>query len=395
MNLDSEEFENVDFIIDLLDVVKSLSKLVEKDKESDPLMSDYLDLGNACYNSYEECLSVLEGVQDKAVASSISEDRKKYLKDILRSLSVQCREGMGESFSYSELVEAYVGVPGKPVTEGEIKELRDELMEGLAMIGIGGSLSEALNSWKNTVVIEKDNFKAKSDDLFDESRNKTEQIISLPEESEIIFEPVEDEWYRGYSDSIAPYKGKITLNIDLEWTNPELKKVVAHEGYPGHFAISSVQRKLVEERVLPPEYSFSLANTPVTPIVEGTCNLGIYLLGWFNDYNDYISWIYENLRTAVFTNSCFLYHEEERKKDDIISYFTETSGAPLSTAEQRFRFIKHPLWHTSIPHYWYGTNAVFEAYVNSKKDNDLQRFIDELYYKVHTYSSFKEEFGLK
>jgi len=382
---------------DLVRVVLSMNDLVERDKGTAPLLAHSFSsdaLARERLTTYEACRSVLVDLVSETEAFEATA-RTRALLDVLRALQAQAEEGMGESMAYQEKVRRFTGVPNEMVSEEEIAGLQDALSAHLARAGYRGSLSRALGEWRTRTDVGSE-FLNEATALFERSLAETRaKVVGLPDDAEIDFEPVRGVFYRGYSDSTGPYRAHITLNADLEWPAAALKHVVTHEGCPGHFAISAMRQRQADLGLLPVEQSFFFANTPVTSINEGTCNLGVYLLGWFDTFDDLICLRSDLLRSALLGNMCYLYHQHGKDEGDVAAYFVAEGGVSQAAAEQTMRFVKHPLWHTSNPHYWHGTHRVFNAYHACLRQDRWADLVRCLYDELHTYASLHLALGLE
>jgi len=382
----------------LLRAVFSLNRLIEIDKGTAPLLVHTIPddlIPHELFDSYEECRTTLIDVDAEVKDLSIEPPRKQYLLDVVSALIAQADEGAGADIPYRKRVEQFTGLPGEMVSRQKIAQLQENLSIELARAGYHGSLTKALNDWREQTAIDPNTFVAKANTLFTQSLSETRtKVVALPEEATIEFQPVHGVYYRGYSDSAGPYRAHITLNADLEWPMAALKHVISHEGCPGHFAISACRRKQAEQGLLPLEERFFFANTPVTSINEGTCNLGVYLLGWFDSFDDLICLRSDLLRSALLLNMCFLFHEYGQSEEEVVAYYKENGAVSEASAAQTMRFVKHPLWHTSNPHYWHGTNRVFDAYHRCMRENRMDHLIQCLYREIHTYHSLGLALGL-
>jgi len=377
--------------------VLSLNDLVERDKGTAPLLSHSFSdemLADDRLTSYEACRSILVDLVAEVEEANGDEAAKRSVLDVLRALQAQAEEGMGEPMAYREKVRRFTGVPNEMVSDGDIADLQDALSMDLARAGYRGSLTKALGDWRARTDVGP-GFVEEATRLFDRSLAETrEKVVDLPPEARLDFEPVRGVYYRGYSDGAGPYRAHITLNADLEWPAAALKHVVSHEGCPGHFAISAMRQREADLGHLPIEQSFFFANTPVTSINEGTCNLGVYLLGWFDSFDDMICLRSDLLRSALLANMCYLYHQHHRDEAEVVGYLVANGGVSQAAAEQTMRFVKHPLWHTSNSHYWHGTNRVFEAYHACLRQDRVDALIRCLYEELHTYASLFIALGL-
>lgn len=378
--------------------VLSLNDLVEQDKGMAPLLSHSFPeefIQQDRWTTYDACGHALSEIIAEAGSLTCDAAQKRSLLDVLNALRAQAAEGSGEPMSYPDRVKRFTGLPNEKVSSGDIAHLQEQLSANLARAGYQGSLSKALADWRTTTDVG-DAFRQETHALLEASLQETRAaVVPMPEDCRIVFEPVRAVYYRGYSHSEGPYGARITLNEDLEWPRSALKHVVTHEGCPGHFAISAMRRKAFDEGSLPIEQSFFFANTPVTSVNEGTCNLGSYLLGWFDTFDDLICLQADLLRAALLANMCYLYHDEKRAEQEVVQYLVSEGGSSRVAAEQTMAFVKHPLWHTSNSHYWHGTLRVFNVYHFCMTHGRRVELLRCLYEQLHTYASLPIALGME
>src|SRR5699024_8394723 len=104
----------------------------------------------------------------------------------------------------------------------------------------------------------------------------------------------------------------------------------------------------------------SLANTPVSPIIEGVAENGVAMLGWLTTPDDELFSVHNRLLFAARTNAAILRHEHGAPREQVIAYLMRRTGAREAWAVYQEAFISDPLWHTSIPHYWHGARLIRE-----------------------------------
>lgn len=371
--------------------VFSLNDLVARDKGTEPLLAHTFPdewVPAERFESYAECRKVLCDAFDEAQMLALPAAKKQYLVDVLCALIAQAEEGDGADLSYAERVARFTGLPGEAVSADEIRGLQEALSSDLSRAGYRGPLATALETWRSTTAIAPEAFVARAGQMLERSITETRaKVVELPDEAAIEFQPIRGVYYRGYSDSISRYKARVTLNADLEWPLAALKHVVSHEGCPGHFAISAARAVEADQGRLALEERFFFANTPVTSINEGTCNLGAYLLGWFDSFDDLICLRADQLRSALLLNMCFLYHQDGCSEEEVVAYYKDQGAVSEASAVQTMRFVRHPLWHTSNPHYWHGTNQVFAAYEACLREDRMEDLVQVLFREIHTAAS--------
>jgi len=379
----------------LIALVNALDSLVEKDKGTAPLLVRYLPIEDAEGSSYQEILGGLEEVEAELSRYELPELRRMFIEDIMAALKMQCREGMGEAFSFSDRVSTYVGVPGVPASDETIANLEGDLTALLEEKGFRGASPEMLKQWQDSVAVPKEEFPRYTQGLIDRALTETsDKVWLLPAGTSVEFEPVTDVFYGGYSRALSPFKTHVSLNADLDWTAPTLKNTVAHESFPGHSALNGIRAQDALRGYLPPEASFYLANTPITPIIEGTCNLGTRLLGWHEGIDDEIGWTLTQLRSARNSRLVFALHQDGYSNEEVIAELMSDGVTSRVAAETRLRFLSDPLWCTSLPHYWYGTLAAIRAFDKFAAEGRIDELKTILFREIHTFRTFLRRTGV-
>lgn len=138
-----------------------------------------------------------------------------------------------------------------------------------------GTLLDRLERFKKDLVIPKDRLDAVFAAAIEEARTRTKKHIALPEDESFTVEYVTGEpwgaynWYKGANRSV------IQINTDFPTHIDAPLGLACHEGYPGHH----VQNVLMEQGLVKDrgwiEFTVSPLFSPLSPINEGTANLGV------------------------------------------------------------------------------------------------------------------------
>jgi hypothetical protein len=379
----------------LIALANGLGRLVGRAKGTDPILVRFIPIERAEGRDWSEVLDGLHEIEAAVADCDFPSHRRAFLIDILSALKLHCREGLGDPIPFSTRVATYIGVPGEPVGEDRLAEMEAELADLLNAAGYAGSCLSMLRDWRAKHRVAPEDFETRARGLMADARRTTEAVVApLPAGTDSELEAIRNVFYNGYSGATGKYRSKITLNADLEWTLPALKHVVAHEAFPGHSALNAIRQYQGLAGELPPEAGLYFANTPITPIIEGTCNLGMRLLGWCQSVDDEIVDLEKRHRAGLSATWAFRLHQDGWTKDRLMSEMMERRGIPVVEAETHFRFLAHPLWCTSIPHYYYGTEAVQTGYLKFRAEGRLPEFLSMLYREVHTFRTFSDRIAL-
>lgn len=380
---------------DLLREANTLDALIERDKGTAPLLVRYLPYEDVHDGEYDKVLDHIHGIEERLSTFSFTPMRKMFLEDIISALKMQCREGMGEQIPFSERVTTYVGVPGESVSDEEMNSWKQDAHHLLQAKGYDGETDEMLKRWKEDNAVPSEDFPDSAGSLMQKALVETrERVMDLPAGTSVHFEPITDVFYGGYSKATGPFTSSVTLNADLRWHWPQLKNTVAHESFPGHSALNAIRAHQALSGVLPPEACFYFANTPITPIIEGTCNLGVKFLSWDEGPDFAIAHavgMYEQARTNQWL---FAYHQDGCTKDEVLARMMDEANMTEIEATTRFRFLSDPLWCTSMPHYYHGTKVTAEAWCKFSNEGAIDHLKRILFEEIHTFRTFQHRTGV-
>jgi len=377
-----------------LALANRLNRLVGEAKGTEPLLVHFIPITREEGRDWSEVLNGLQEVETSLAAWDLPDQRRQFFTDVITAMTMQCREGMGESIPYGQRVATYLGVPGEPVGEDLIAAMERALAALLAAAGHKGSLPAALQSWRAANRLAPEEFASRAGAMIADARRETHaRIAALPDGTAAEFEPVRNVFYNGYSKATGLYRSRVMLNADLGWTTPALAHVVAHESFPGHSALNAIRQRHGLDGTLPPEAGLYFSNTPITPIIEGTCNLGMRLLGWCRTIDDEITDLEKRYRAGLSTNWVYRLHANGWSGERLVAEMMDRRGIPRIEAETHLRFLADPLWCTGIPHYYYGTEAVRDVFLRFEAAGRRAEFCDILYREVHTMGTFRRRVG--
>lgn len=373
-----------------LQIVLALNVLVEERTGIEPLLS------NATYTydiqvpawGWDEIGRAIERVE--SALDVLPDRRSAYLRDCLRAYALMVREGQGDDISYAERVATYLQVPGERVPENVIEALERDLRNLYVDAGYSDDLSVAIPQWREDQTLLGDALVSEAQSLLHRAREETQRnVLPLPEEHHVTLSFPENYPYRGYSDYSRDYQGRVFLNGDIGWERASLKHLVCHEVFPGHQAFSAIREQQYRAGNLPVEGTVYFANTPMTPIVEGICEVGQEMVGMLETIDDHIYDVYSRFTSAISTNLAFDCNTDRMDKETAVTRLVNTARVSRVFAEKRYHFWTNPLWCTSFPHYWYGRELVRESYERMKEH--LPTFYEMVYKQPHSVRSLREE----
>jgi hypothetical protein len=284
------------------------------------------------------------------------------LAAMLRAYRTQARVVAGDAIPWAEQVRDAIGVDVERFEPSRLERLALDLGEALQRAGYSGDVADAVARWSADTTLPPERLRIDAQAFLEEARARSEALLpELPRNTDLRLEIVHDVFYGGYNEYLHDYRGECRLNGDQPWTRSQLRHTVAHEAFPGHHAISSIREAQGLAGSLMGGAFLYYARTPLTPVIEGTCEVACRRLGWAWDED---SEVYERLnryRKAVSTDVAIAVNRDGMGRAEALEMIQRTAFTTRSSAEARWTFITHPLWYTSFPHYWYGTEGVRAA----------------------------------
>ena len=376
-------------IEDFLKIVLAVSRLVGERTGIDPLLSrtiyDYpvQDPGWAWPEIDRAIGRVANSLQ------SIPPHRSAFIGDLLESFHIMVREGKGESVSYPDRVQAYLQVSVEPVPQSTIETLQTELQEKLITHGYADDLSAAYRQWSKNCNIASEDLYRVGQELLNLARQRTKELVLAdPQEHQIELNFPQNYPYNGYSDYSRGYRGRIFLNGDVQYTLAGLKHLICHEALPGHQLFSALREEYYGSGIMPVEGTVYLANTPITPIVEGNCEVGQHMLGMDDTPDDEIYDLYNRYASAISTNLAIACNSDGMDQETAVYHLKVEEFLSHEEALRRYAFFTNPLWQTSFPHYWFGREFMRSNFARMK--DYLPDYYRMVYQEAHTVRTLSE-----
>jgi hypothetical protein len=269
-----------------------------------------------------------------------------------------------------------------------VQALETELRSLFVEAGYPDDLSIAIPQWRESQTLRGEALVEEAHAFLNQAREDTdEHVLPLPEEHRVVLAFPKNYPYRGYSDYSRDYQGRVFLNGDIGWERAALKHLVCHEVFPGHQAFSTIREKRYRDGVLPIEGTVYFGNTPMTPIVEGICEVGQEILGRLETIDDRIYDLYNRYSSAITTNLAFDCNADGMDEETAVRQLMDAAHVSRVFAEKRYHFWTNPLWCTSFPHYWYGRELIRESY--ALMSDHLPAFFRMVYTEPHTVNSLR------
>jgi hypothetical protein len=181
----------------------------------------------------------------------------------------------GESFSYSDEVEATYGIRPRWYPEDDFEEahaLLDEALPG------AGDVRARFARWFEQTAVPADKLLPALESVTAELRARTDELVGLPEGESFEIELVSGERWFGFNRSLGGLRSRISINTDLTLPAGALTYLLAHEGYPGHHADGVWKEQVLVRECGYLEETITLYVGPRTVLAEGIAELAIDLV---------------------------------------------------------------------------------------------------------------------
>jgi hypothetical protein len=122
--------------------------------------------------------------------------------------------------------------------------------------------------------------------------------------------------------------------------------------------------------------------------VEGLCEIGQEILDMIETIDDRIYHVYNRYTTAINTNLAFECNTNNMDRESAIREMMQRTHVSRVFADKFYEFWTDPLWCTSFPHYWYGTEFMRESY--EQMAGQLPEFFRMVYTEPHTVRTLRE-----
>lgn len=338
------------------------------------------------FTAWAEVVVALEGLDPTALP--LDDLTRHYVSDIHHALHTFARVRAGEPVDYLGQVSAYLGFDEIEILDHEITSLQTSIVEMLQGLGFSGDLAHGLHEWEQTRKVEPADIVGVCTPLVAASLEAA-LLRGIPVPGLVNVDvTVTSTPYYAYAHYFGNYRGNVELTSDLLWTVEGLKHSICHEAFPGHQASASAREWAIDQGTWAAVRLPGLANSPTSPISEGLAENGTSILGWIENEHDRLFSLQNRLQFAVRTNAAIMRHQRGVSRDTAIQYMVREGGVSESWAIYHEGFITDPLWHTSFPHYWHGTNLIRQALTQFQgREGDL---FAQLYGHPHTTGTLRD-----
>lgn len=300
-------------------------------------------------------------------------DRARWLAAQGRALEVHAMALAGTPLPYVEHVARIFDFRPSRRPDEHFRDLASQLD---ALLPGSGRVAERLAGLDATLTIPVDRVEAIAAWLIEEFRAGARRDFSLPDGESLRLELVRGQPWSGYNWYDGGLRSRVQLNLDLPIRAPDLVHLLAHETFPGHHlehAWKEAGLVLGQGRL---EASVLLLNTPECLVSEGLADLGHgFAVGPKGDAPllaemaaraglrapgdraaDRDRWAARQAEIAtvrrrlgaIAVNAALLRHVDGASHEEVARYLVDVGLMSPARAEQRLKFMEHPLFRTYV-----------------------------------------------
>ena len=326
-------------------------------------------------NSYAKGRAQVEELRGELQVLELPPDRLQYFADYLNAIDCFCRWQDHEGLDFGDLNESLLGVPRTPPS---LAALEASLEQRLIEAGFRGDLSDMVRAFRDSRSVPPDKVVETLLGYMAEARDWVHShMFPLPDDFQFDVKGetgVAYDAYCGYLDRI------IAVNLDIQFTEEELKHLACHEAYPGHSTHIFRRETLVSDGVMTEDALLVVTDTPTNTLFEGIGEIGLTLLRWERTECEQINRQLIQLLHGVSASAGHLFATGRR--DDGMALLNRYWDR--AWAESRRELLDLPLRRPFIFTYFYGGQIVEYAH---KLTADENAFVSCLYDRMHSPTS--------
>lgn len=297
--------------------------------------------------------------------------RKIYLNELLQSITHQLRSVDKEESEVplEEFLSSCFGIHIERVSEIELSRLDKEISE----------LESKARSTRQ------DTFKKRRVNSRSVQKQITEQIGKIkekltdrfyyPTEEGLEIKTVSRRPWTAFTEHVAPFRSKLSVNTDTEFTDLGITRLAIHEGYGGHHTeLTLKDRMLIEEGRA--EHGFVLTYSPQTFMSEAIAEAAPYIFGLLPDtYDLKLVMAYYHLELALQNAVAFMHFADNAGKTEIETLLSKF-GLSDESKKNIHKFATNTQWGRYSAIYYPAFHFLMRIYKNV---TDEKAFINEIY----------------
>ncbi|WP_107943189.1 hypothetical protein MHH70_16725 [Metasolibacillus sp. FSL H7-0170] len=315
-----------------------------------------------------------------------NELRREYMAKQINGMMYYIRYLEGKAHSFRNIVRNLLFVDSNPVAGWKINRIQQRLEAQLKAAGYSGTVQQMYKKWFEDRKVETDDMLAVLTNLIqtakeDVSRKMFDDIHSIEAKPKLV----KDVPFSAYAD----YKSReMLINADYHYTYEDLKHLVTHEVFPGHFTHMYKREQAVKCGKIPLDASLVITNSASSPIFEGIADCGQIFLGWDENEHDEIAKTAQQLKMCTTLNASYLLNELQLDKSEVANYLASQAFGQENWIKSRISFIEDFIRGPFIYSYYRGLESLLPI-VQSVPIEEKQDFYHLLYENMLTADELK------
>ena len=334
------------------------------------------------FKSYSEAVGWFEALGAEAVHLR-EPDRKVYYGQLCRSTLafIEWRE-LGLPFDAQ--LGRFLHVPVAPAPQPELDGICQTIHGLLTEMGYEGDLKAQCSAWEDRNRISSHEVEGVLSVLLDEAWDRTQERllkIPAPRSDGMRVSCVSGVAFNARCDYL---NRTIELNTDPVLTQPGLKHLAVHEGYPGHYVQFKLRESMYREGLAPADNLLSVVNTVSSSVFEGIADVGLEMLDWITTDDDRVLGLLNRHRAGIGTGAAWRLHALAQPRDEVADWLREQSlvGGD-GWVDNRMAFVSDPARAVLIWSYWWGEQVVAPVW-KAVPHGRRPEFLRFLYGRMHS-----------
>jgi hypothetical protein len=323
-------------------------------------------------DTYRQGRDAVKDLWTQLTALDLPPDRLQYFTDYLTAIDVFCRWQNHDRLDFGDLTESLLGVPRTPP---DLAALQASLEQRLLEAGFRGELPDMVNAFRDSRTVPAGQVVDRLLRYMSEARDWVhDRLFPLPDDFQFDAKGETGVAYDAYCGFVDRY---IAVNLDIQFTEEELKHLACHEAYPGHSTHILRREMLVRQGAMTEDGLLVVTDTPTNTLFEGVGEIGLKLLGWDRTEAEQINLLLIQLLHGVSAWAGYLFALGQRDDGmELLNRYWDPAWAG-----SRRELLDLPLRRPFIFTYFYGGQIVESAH---KMTPDENTFLTCLYDRMHS-----------
>ena len=337
------------------------------------------------FESYPEAQARLSELAARAFALR-EPDRRLYYTQACTSLWSFCEWRQGKLPGIADQIGLFLHADPAPASQARLDGYNQRLYGLLGEAGYSGDLKARIGAWEQRHLVPPDEVQGTMDEMMAEARERTGNILELPENDFYHCETVPSAPFNASSD----YDNRrVVVNTAPILTTQKLKHLVCHEVYPGHFMQFTLRRVAWERGIGGLDGTLSVCNHSSSCTFEGIADCGAGFLDWDETLDDAINALISTIQSALATAASHALHTLKWEKGRVEAFLRDNApGGGEGWVANRMGFISDPARAALIWSYWRGDEGVFPVWDRVPREGRAA-FFEYIYNRLHTIQSLR------